>query len=89
MLMALRVLCILWISEQFLLAFGVYLINGMVMYSRGGDSFLRGAHWVLQKQVRFFLRALKNSSTYTEWHKKRVLLKNPTKIEEIQEKIYW
>ena len=23
---------------------------------------------------------------YTEWHKKRELLKNPTKIEEIQEK---
>jgi len=29
---------------------------------------------------------LRNMIKYTEWHKKRELLRNPTKIEEIQEK---
>jgi hypothetical protein len=47
---------------KFLLAFGVCLINRLVLYNRGGKCLLRGAHWALQKQIHFRPQNVKEQS---------------------------
>jgi len=58
-----------------------FLVNLNANYRHEPTQFFREFQYMSNKMQRY--------TVYTEWPKKRELLKNPTKIEEIQEKKYW